>query len=205
MAIFDDEFPLMPEREAGLPEWCAPVMVAFALYPILNPSKTKLQGMEVYDEMPHIKIAVPFDQKTVVLQPADNSHKKRFPKAWQAFLDREKTPQTGLPLSQWAGVSRSLVLNLKANHVYTVEALSHLEESQLGNIGGASQKTMLELRDKARAFLAVARDSAAAMQLQSEKQALEDRLAAMQLQMTDLANKLAASDAGGKGKGSKAA
>ena len=49
---------------------------------------------------------------------------------------------TGLPLQEWAPLSRSQVLELKANHIHTVEQLSEIPDSGLEKLGmGARDST----------------------------------------------------------------
>ena len=181
--LYDDEFPMMLEREVGLPDTAGQIAVAFGPYYEIDRAKSDTAGHEVYRGVIFVKIAVPGDRNALFFQPATDRHKQRFPKAWQAYLERDKGSKSvdGLPVEQWAPIGRSIALTLKAAHIHTVEALAEVGDSFIDKISGGRV-----LRDKARAFLAQAKDSAITLQLASEKKALENELSAMKAQIQAL-------------------
>jgi hypothetical protein len=177
-----DDFPMTLEREAGMPDFVPPVAVAFGLYPVLDNAKTKDAGHEVYKDVEFVRIAIPGDRNSLFFQPADRSHQMRFPKAYDAFKRRETAPVEGMPIDQWAPISRSVALTLKAMHVHTVEALAAVHEGHIDKIGGNGR----QLRAKAQAWLAEAQTGAEAIRLAAEKTALQDQLASLQAQIVAL-------------------
>lgn len=189
---FGDDFPMMLEVEAShslpnggfvkIPDGTAPVAVAFGYAPLRDPQKSAVAGHDVYTEVEFVKIAVPGDKHSFYFQPATDVHKARFPKAYAAFKERGMKPLQGMPIEQWAPISRSLAMTLKAAHIHTVEALAEVHDGNIAKLGFNAR----ELREKARAWLAEAKDSAATMQLAAEKKALEDQLAAMRAQIEAL-------------------
>lgn len=185
MSILDDEFPLMMEREAGMPDWVPPVAVGFGNYHQLDQQKTVEAGHEVYVDAVFVKIAVPGDRDMTVLQPASAEHKRRFPQAWAAFQAREAGVATteGLPIHMWAPITRATALTLRACNVFTVEQLAEVHDGNVDGLGTNGR----ELREKARAFIKQGRDNAAALSLAADKKALQDQIAALQAQITALA------------------
>jgi hypothetical protein len=183
MTMLSDDFPMTMEREAGMREDVPPVAVAFGLYPAVDSAKSKAAGHDVYKDVEFVKIAIPGDRNSLFFQPAEDSHRRRFPQAYAAYKAREKRDGIeGMPIEQWAPVSRSVALNLKAMHVHTVEALAAVHEGYIDKIGTNGR----ELREKAKAWLADAKSGAAAQQLAAEKQGLQDQLAALQAQIVAL-------------------
>jgi hypothetical protein len=177
-----DDFPMMMEKEAGMHEHVPPVAVAFGLYPVIDTGKSKAAGHDVYKDVEFVKIAIPGDRNSLFFQPAEPTHRQRFPQAYAAYKQREKAPTEGMPIEQWAPVSRSVALNLKAIHIHTVEALAAVHDGHVDKIGANGR----ELRTKAQAWLAEARDGAATQKLAADKQALQDQLSALQAQIVAL-------------------
>lgn len=182
MSILSDDFPMSLEREAGMPEQVPSVAVSFGMYPKKDGKASADAGRDIYKDVEFVKIAIPGDKHSLVFQPATDVHRKRFPKAYEAFQRRAHTPMQGTPIEQWPVVSRSIVLNLKALHVHTVEALAEVHDGNIDRLGSQGR----ELRAKAKAWLAEAQTGAEATRLAAEKQALQDQLAALQAQMADL-------------------
>jgi len=178
----NDEFPLMAEREAGMPEGIPAMGVAFGLYPIKDGAKSAAEGRDIYKDVEFVKICAPGDRNSHVFQPADESHRRRFPKAYQAFKDRAHNPIEGTLIEAWAPISRSVALNLKTLHIHTVEALAEVHDGHIDRIGSNGR----ELRERAKAWLADAKGGAATQQLAAEKKALQDQLAALQAQIVEL-------------------
>lgn len=200
MSILSDDFPMTLEREAGMPEQVPSVAVSFGMYPKKDDRASKEAGRDVYKDVEFVKIAIPGDRHSLVFQPATDVHRRRFPRAYQAFKDREHTPMQGTPLEQWPVVSRSIVLNLKALHVHTVEALAEVHDGNIDRLGSSGR----ELREKAKAWLAEAQTGAETVRLAAEKQALQDQLAAMQAQLAALQQQMndqGEHDEGGEGGG----
>lgn len=177
-----DDFPLMMEREAGLPANVPPVAVAFGMHAMLDGDKTSQAGHEIYKDVEFVKIAIPGDGKSLYFQPATKSHRNRFPQAYAAFKQRDVKPIEGMPIENWAPISRSLALTLKSMHVHTVEALAAISDTHIEKIGVNGR----ELRAKAQAWLQEAKEGAAATKLAAENQSLRDQLAGMQAQIDAL-------------------
>lgn len=196
MPIFDDEFPMMLETEAdpmtGQPTVAnmetgkleTPVAVSFGSYPMKNDTKSREVGHDFFEEVEFVKIAVPGDKMSLYFQPAQDTHRRRFPKAYAAFKARTSGAVAidGMPIEQWAGVSRSAALTLRAAHIHTVEALANVHDGHIERLGTSGR----ELRAKAKAFLAQAKDSAETMKLAAEKKELQDELDVMRQQIAAL-------------------
>ncbi len=196
---FDDEFPLMMEREmngfdmASLhahvqghsPVAAPPVAVAFGNHYEVDAVKSAEAGHDVYRDIVYIKICIPGDRNNIYFQPAKDRDKLRFPEAWKAFQERCAGRETrqGMLIDHWAAINKSVALTLKAAHIYTVEALAEVHDGLIDRLGIDGRG----LRERAKAFLAQAKDTAAATRLAAEKAALQAQIEALQAQISALA------------------
>ena len=183
MSRLDDGFPLMLEREAGMRAEVPEVAVAFGLYPVVNKKLTLEKGMECYDDKPHVKIAIPNEQKTVVFALADETYKRRFPQAWAAFERRQTKGITeGLPIDMWPPITKGQALTLIAGHILTVESLAAMS----GELLKKFPDWVVALNAKAIGFLKMAEDSAATTKAEDEKKKLQGTIEALQAQINQL-------------------
>ncbi len=181
--IFDDNCPMMMERESGLPEGVPAVAVGFCLIPSEDKIKSAAAGHPVFREREYVKIVVPGDKQSEYFQPSRDVDRKRYPLAYQAFKNRESKPvDEGMPIEQWPQVTRSLAMTLKAAGIHSVEALASVHDGNIGKLGNNGS----ELRAKATAFLATAKDSAVATKLAADNKKLMDQITAMQAQIDAL-------------------
>jgi hypothetical protein len=182
--FMDDEFPMILEREAGMSDNVPQVGVAFGNHFEQNGPKSTKAGHAVFDEVVFVKIAIPGDRNSLYFQPAQDSHKHRFPRAWEAYLKRaDGGKMEGFPIEQWAAVSRAVAMTLKAAHIHTVEALAEVHDGHVDRIGIDGRG----LRAKALAFITQARDNAAIHAAAERETALQAQLAAMAEQIKALA------------------
>lgn len=189
-----DDFPMMMEREAGFDERCPKIGVGFGLYPIEDGKKTQEAGYPVFKDVEFVKIVVPGEKLSMVFQPATDDYRRRFPEAYRAYKNREHTPTEGMPITEWAAISRSQAYTLKAMNVFTVEALAEVSDNHIDKLGGNAR----ELREKAKTWLADAKGGAAALKVAEEKQALADELSGLKAQMAQVLEQLAQAQAENK-------
>jgi hypothetical protein len=83
-----------------------------------------------------------------VCENGDAPEPTKYPIAWNRFLRKGVTADSGLPIEQWGTVTRSYAESLKASHIHTVQALASLTDSAAQSIMGA-----IKYRDLARAYL----------------------------------------------------
>ena len=105
------------------------------------------EGM--FSDTPYVEILIPGSRDTWV-GPVDDDHKKRWPEAWRAFLEKKEAPLNGTPLAEWPAVGPADKAGLEANGVKTVEALANIPEVNLIGFG----PNVLQLKHKAGAWLA---------------------------------------------------
>jgi len=179
------EFVMVMEREDGLPDMYPKVRVGFGLVPLPDKRKSAAAGYPVYGPRLFFKAEVPGDTQTKGHQVfATEEHKRKWPVAWAAFQASESKPVVnGLPIEEWPQVDRSLAMTLKAANVHTVEELAEVNDTHINKIGNKGR----ELRAKAKAFLAVAKDTAASQAIAADAARKEAEISDLRRQIADLA------------------
>ena len=140
---------------------------------------------------------VPGDNLSEIDTYANESHKARFPRQWAHYQNKVGDDQdfVGTPIEQWTLITRSQAEELRGLKFPTVESVANCSDQQMQRIGMVAGMSPHSFREKAKAFLNLASDSADVAQREAELQALreendkikaetEAKLAAMQEQMT---------------------
>ena len=173
--------------------------VRFYRKPIEIKDETLAQGRPIFKDADWITIMTPGDQLNVIDTIARDNHKARFPREWAAYQNKVGNEEEviGTPISHWPLVSMSQAEELKGIKFHTVESVANCSDQQMQRIGMIAGMSPHAFRDKARAFLNLAKDSAEIdarnaelAQLKEEnakiKAETDAKLAAMQEQMSAL-------------------
>ena len=153
----------------------------FFLEPILNPKKTAEAGRPIFEDQERVRIFVAGDLGTQVVHPVDQGIKERFSAAYQAFRDKKEMHIEGTPIRQWALLTPANVAEFEALKIFSVEALAQVADSSLQKIMG-----LREWREKAKTWLAVNKDSAAAVKYAEENVRLNDEIAELNRKLVAL-------------------
>lgn len=151
---------------------------------------TEQQGRALFDEVIYCEVITPgsrdstpvFELERVFCEEMNHPLPKRSAKyeEYKQYVEDFKKSETvdsslaGTPLSQWPEMNRSLVASLKAQGVFTVDALASLPDSKLVVVGPDGRLW----REKAKAYIENAKGGAYATELAGRVQALETTLAA---------------------------
>jgi len=154
-------------------------------------------GRPIFKEFDFIRIMVPGDNLSEIDTYANESHKARFPRQWAHYQNKVGDHQdfVGTPIEQWPLITRSQAEELRGLKFPTVESVANCSDQQMQRIGMVAGMSPHSFREKAKAFLNLANDSAEVAQREAELQALreendkikaetEAKLAAMQEQMS---------------------
>jgi hypothetical protein len=154
-------------------------------------------GRPIFKEFDFVRICVPGDNLTEIDTYANESHKTRFPRQWSHYQNQVGNQEQiiGTPIEQWPLISRSQADELKGIKFHTVESVANCSDQQLQRIGMMAGMSPHSFREKAKAFLNLANESAEVSAREAELQALkaendkikaetEAKLAAMQEQMS---------------------
>ena len=153
-------------------------------------------GRPIFADVTYVKIFTPSDQLNQIDTIAREDHKVRFPRQWAHFMNRQGNQEkiVGTPVNQWPLITPANAEELRALKFFTVELIAHANDAQLQKLGMVAGMAGHTLRDKAKAFLNLANDSAEEAKREEElaklreendriKAETEAKLAAMQKQM----------------------
>jgi len=182
-----DEIQMMMEREAGAPQNVPQLGVGFFVRPVQHAKQSKLAGHPVFVDREWFVCVIPGDRNSRIERPATDVDKKRFPQTYAAFKAAEhQAPVNGFRIEEWPQISRAQAWTFKAAHIYTVEALAEVGDGHIDKLGQSGR----ELRSKAQAFVAMAKDTAAVQAIKAESDRKDATLADMQRQINELATQL---------------
>ena len=171
----------------------------FYIKPVKQNFDSEQAGRPIFKDVVYVKIMTPSDQLSQIDTIAREDHKARFPRQWAYFQNKQAGQQqvVGTPVGEWPQLTASAAEELRALKFYTVELIANANDGQLQKIGMIAGMSPHSLRDKARAFLNLANDSAEEAKREAELQALREenekikaetdkKLAEMQEQMKAL-------------------
>lgn len=163
------------------------LFVEFSLEPLQDMESTKIEGRPIFRDVEFVTIRIVGDTKTVVKRPIkkedDNqspSDMNRWPRQYAAFKNQNSQVLEGTPITEWAPVGRALAMELKAMNIHTVEQLAEVSDANLKWMGARA------LQEKAKAYIASAKDGALVAKQAEEITDLKKQMEAMQNQLAGL-------------------
>jgi hypothetical protein len=160
----------------------------FFVQPIKNPSKTQDAGRPIFDNTECVTLLVAGDQYNQITIPVDGKIKERFPDQYQKWRDRKEAMTiSGTPIKQWPLIGPAQIAEFEAIKIFSVEALANIPDSSLQKVQG-----LREWKAKAAAWLESSKDGAAIARYAEENVALKDSVSAMQRQIEELTQQVAA-------------
>lgn len=136
--------------------------VTFYKRSVKQDDETVAAGRPIFKEFDFVRICVPGDNLTEIDTYANESHKMRFPRQWAHYQNQVAGQEQiiGTPIEQWPLVSRSQADELKGIKFRTVEDVANCSDQQLQRIGMIAGMSPHSFREKAKAFLNLASESA---------------------------------------------
>lgn len=116
---------------------------------------------------------------------------------YRQYIESFKNDETidaslaGTPLKEWPEISRTMLATLRAQQIYTVDALASLSDNNLIAVGPDGRTW----REKAQAYLAAAKDASFATELAAKLQQSEDQRTELSEQNKQLSDRLTALEA----------
>lgn len=163
--------------------------VKFYRNPVQNNVRSAKEGHPCFDEKIFISIISPGDQNNKVDRPIQESDKSRFHRQWSNFERGDADKVEGTRIEEWPQITRAQAEELKYLGVRSIEQLVAATDAQTQKIMGG-----VSLREKARAFLSIAKNTAEGQRLADENRILNDRIKALENQLTTLSAKVLNSD-----------
>lgn len=157
------------------------LFVQFYARAVYCPYESAQKGRPVHIEQDFIKIMVPGNKLSNVDTIATPEYQRRFATKWEAYKAGKQQGVEGTLLSSWAALSITMVADLNAMGIHTVEQLANISDTVASKFPGGSG-----LRDKATAYLEASADASVATRLAEEKEALEAVISDMQEQIKAL-------------------
>lgn len=156
------------------------LQVRFYKRPVQQEQETLEAGRPIFKEFDFVHICVAGDTLTEIDTYVLPSHKARFPLHWAQYQNRlgsDDVQVVGTPVSEWSLVSKSQAEELRALKFHTVEAVANASDQQLQRMGMAAGMSPYAFRDKAKAYLNRASETADVTKREEELEQLKQELA----------------------------
>lgn len=186
-----------PEFVGARPDPDAALIAEFYIRPVQNIFQSSKQGRPIFEDIIYIKINVPGLKEMQVDTPARTDHQARFPRQYQHFINKTQgdAKEVGTPLTEWPVMTRSAAEEFRALKFYTVESIANASDSAITNLGMIGGMSPYTLRDKARAFLQAAINTALPQHQASELAKRDAEIAMLKEQMADIVSRIPAKGA----------
>lgn len=150
--------------------------------------KSDEAGRDIYEDAEFVKIMIPGDKNTIHEREATANDRDRFPLEYARFKNgmKEEAQAVGTPLKHWPAMSRSLVKEFAHFNLHTVEQLSTMSDTAMQAFGMGAR----EWSTKAKAFLALAQDSAVVQKFAVENEELKAQIAQLTSQFAELSSQV---------------
>lgn len=158
------------------------VFVEFYTDAVEMKAQSEKEGRPIFEDRPFVRILNPGDTTNIIECVAREEHKQKYPNAWKRYQANESGEHTGTPLEQWPQITRSQVKEAKYFEVHTVEQMAGLADVHISRMGMGFS----DLRAKAKAYLALAVDTAQATKQAAENERLQRELDDLKAQIKDM-------------------
>ena len=165
--------------------------VFFHTVQVQNNFKTMTEKRPIFEEKIFLKKLVPGDSTLVVDRPMREQDIEEYPIEWARFEQKKEQRVSGTPIDVWSAISETQKAEFKALHIFTIDQCAQLADSVGNKIMGFN-----DLRDKARAFIAAAKDSAVFDKIRAETDAKLAQQEEEMAQLRELVNQLTAKKSG---------
>jgi hypothetical protein len=157
-----------------------------------NMIKSAEAGRPIFDEVEMIRIFTP-GSKDVLTNRLNEVYKRRFQSRYESWKTKKSQEIKGTPLDQVPFLTITQIAELKAYNVLTLEMLADLPDSAAHNFLGAQQ-----LKQRAQAYLAAAKDAAPITALQAALEERDSKIEVLTGQVADLVAQVKTLMAGNK-------
>lgn len=157
---------------------------------VQNMWKSEQEGRPIWEMADLIEVQIPGNSTLIQRTLATDYYKRRFPDEWKHFQDTEGAVEmvSGTPLSEWPILNTAQVQELRYFKFFTVEQIAGASDLQINGLGMAGGLSPMVLRDKAKAYLSAARDSAASQALIDERRRHEQDIADLKAEIARLSS-----------------
>jgi hypothetical protein len=165
--------------------------VRFYSKPLQNEFLSSREGRPIHFMADFVRIEIPGNSTSIIDTYVNESHKNRFPIEWAQYLN-EKTESDsietqGTLIREWPLLTSAQATELRHFRFYTVEQIANSSDIQIMSIGMAAGMAPYALRDKAKAYLENAKDSALVQAQTEELRKREQEIADLKEQVERMA------------------
>jgi len=155
--------------------------VEFFRKPVLQPGKSRDAGRAVYEEVDYVRIHVPGDKSSVIERPVSQMDIFRFQDRYNKWKAGQEEAVTGTPLTALPGMTPSKVEEYKFFKLVTVEQLAEANDNL-----GAKFMSFQQDKQRAKAFLEVAKNNAPIERMNEELAKRDAELEELRAMVTTL-------------------
>lgn len=177
MAVFDNTEFTTPtgiewRGDVGVVQYGTGMVCTFFVDAIHNPAKSKEAGRPVHDDIVYVRIHPPGERYNIVIRPARDSDKQRFPREWQQFNANVEQFGSGTPIGMLYPSHPSIAATLKGHGVHTIEQCAEMSGVAIDSVGMGAQRW----QNDAKKYLEMANKGVSASQLRQERDELESQI-----------------------------
>lgn len=154
------------------------------------PFESQKQGRPVKEMRDFVRIEIAGNQTLVIDDMANKSHMDQFPLEWARYQNQQRDSGaqnvSGTMLSDWPILTSAQANELKHYHFYSVEQVANASDAQLSQIGMVVGMAPHQFRDKAKSYLARAKDAAIVDHQADELRKRDQEIQALKEQLGEL-------------------
>jgi hypothetical protein len=140
-------------------------------------------GHPVFEDVDFIEISIPGDMTNVIVRPATDKDKQTHAALFAQYKQGLEPSVDGVPVESWARLTRAQAANYKALNFQTVEQIANMSDTAAGKVGMGAHAD----RTAAKAYLAMANDSALAQKQALTIERQDNEMADLKRQIAELA------------------
>lgn len=162
------------------------LFVQFYTHPVQDSAATLEAGRPIFADSEYVRIMVPGDKSSVIERPARIGHTAvhdnfKYGQEYALFKQGVSDALVGMPLSEWAAVTRAQVKELEFFNIRTVEQLAGMPDTAVQNFAGVSS-----LRTKAKRYMDEAKGDAIFSQMESKLESRDNTIQTMANQIKEM-------------------
>lgn len=162
----------------------AALVVKFYSKAVHQPFLSTQENRPIYQDVDYIQIFTPGNQLNIVDTPVRPEHKARFPQQWAIYQQgKGDGSAVGTPVNQWPFLSAAQAEEFRGVKFFTVEQLANASDGQLQSLGMIGGMNPIMVRERAKAFLGMAAQSAPSASDAQEKAELKATVEALKRQI----------------------
>ncbi len=161
----------------------------FESRPVHMPGPSEQAGHPVFVDVEFVHIYFPGNQKKVIFEKVNDTHRQKYAKEYEAFKRQGSGTITvdGIPLSEWAILTKAQVKTFESFNIYTIEQLASVPATNFHQMPPGIDKWVM----RAQAHIDALKDDGSVDRIAAELANLKEQAAIRDGQMEELKSLLA--------------